>query len=231
MEEIGKGIKTIFDRIGHFFDIFDLSFFVSGIATGSAFLYLYFLNADEFDFDIPSSFLKVLLVIIFFYITGLVSFALGRFIRLEIFRSNSYNKMDQRIRMAIKVHQLEDKEPYKNYLSLPESHRGSWRLYVRLWAKLRDEPGLINSFSQVNRYWVMAATYDGIVVSLLTWALTMGYLTFLNKQWVQLDVYFGSFLVLLLVGAAFACKWEAQRNLLNQVDEIIAISANSSSFL
>ena len=33
MEEIGKALKTIFDKIADFFDLFDLSFFVSGIVV------------------------------------------------------------------------------------------------------------------------------------------------------------------------------------------------------
>lgn len=227
MEELGKGIKTIFDRVADFFDIFDLSFFVSGIGTGSAFIYLYYLNNDQFDFTMESSFLRVLGIIIFFYIMGLVSFAIGRFIRLELSKVSAYKKMDERLRQAIKVHNLEKKEQYKRYLVLPAEDRGAWRLYVRLWARLRDEPTLSNSFSQVKRYWVMSATYDGIVISLITWTFTIIYLVFINRELVQIDKFWGTISIIFLIISALGCKREAQRNLLNQAEEIIAIAANN----
>lgn len=225
MEELGKGIKTIFEKVGDFFDIFDLSFFVSGIGTGSAFIYIYYLNHDTSDFELKSSFLEVLLIIIFFYIMGLISFAIGRFIRLETSKVKAYKKMDEKLRQVIKVHDLEKKQPFKMYLELPQEDRGAWRLYVRLWAKLRDEPRLSNSFSQVNRYWVMSATYDGVFLSLITWALTLGYLVFINRELVDIDKYWGSGLIIFLIIAALSCIREAKRNLFNQVEEIIAIAA------
>ena len=36
MKELGEALKLIFMKVGDFFDIFDLSFFVSGIAIASA---------------------------------------------------------------------------------------------------------------------------------------------------------------------------------------------------
>jgi hypothetical protein len=229
MEEIGKSLKTVFDKVSDFFDIFDLSFFVAGIGTGSALIYLYYLHNQGINLPFSSSFFRGLLVAIFFYLMGLISFALGRFFRLDLFRKKAYEIMNKRLIVAIKVHGLESKPEYSKYLNLPEGERGPWRLYVRLWAKLRDEPKLINSFTQAKRYWVMSATYDGVFISLCTWILTALYLLFINTNLISIDPLLGGITILFLTVSAIGCKLEAQRNLLNQVEEIIAIEANSSN--
>lgn len=40
-EEVAQGVRSVFDRIGEFFHLFDLSFFVSGFVLLGAFAFLY----------------------------------------------------------------------------------------------------------------------------------------------------------------------------------------------
>lgn len=132
MKELGEALKLIFSKIADFFDIFDLSFFVSGIASASSVaLYEYLDTSREID-------------------------------------------------------------------------RGIWRLYVRLWAEIRHSDSVTPSLQLLKRYWVMAATYDGIAISMALWALLLfagsfgwGIASFLNWKF---GIPFA--IILLLFGAA-----------------------------
>jgi hypothetical protein len=229
MEEIGKALKTVFDKIADFFDLFDLSFFVSGIATGSTFIYLHYLFNDEISIPIEEGFLKTLLVIVFFYVIGLISFVFGRWLRQALFWKKSYKQFDKRVRAIINVHNLSSTEPYKTYLAYPETDRGVWRLYIRLWAKLRDNDKFINSFSLLKRYWVMTATYDGIASSIISWTFLVLYLTFINQSLLDISWQWGIVISAGLILVSQLCVREANRNLYNQAEELIAILANDEN--
>ncbi len=229
MEEIGKALKTIFDKVADFFDLFDLSFFVSGITTGSAFLFLWYLNDGEISVPVKESFLKTLLAVLFFYVMGLISFVFGRWLRQAIFWKTSYKNFDARLKIIIKVHKLSDREPYKTYLSYPENERGTWRLYVRLWSKIRDNVKFLNSFSLLKRYWVMTATYDGIASSLICWSGVSTYLCFIDKSLINIAWYWGITIFSILILVSRLCIREADRNLYNQAEELIAILANEEN--
>jgi len=43
------------------------------------------------------------------------------------------------------------------------------QLYTRLWAEIRQRDTLEPSFTHINSYWVRAAVYDGLVVSIAAW--------------------------------------------------------------
>lgn len=177
MKELGEALKLLLMKIGDFFDILDLSFLVSGIASASAI----FLGAKFCGVDIKpllSSKLWLLIGGLFCYISGLASFSVGRWLRqtlIPLFRRTKREAdFDQRFRRVLNGHGLSDQEPFKSYLEREDS-RGIWRLYVRLWAEIRHAREVVPSLQLLRRYWVMAATYDGIAVSFLLWAI----LTFL----------------------------------------------------
>jgi hypothetical protein len=65
---------------------------------------------------------------------------------------------------ALRGHGLENEQVFA-----PDDF-ASWRLYVRLWAELGQTPESAPKLSFLNRYWVMAATYDGLAFALIIWA-------------------------------------------------------------
>ena len=71
---------------------------------------------------------------------------------------------------SLEVHTLDD-ETFKRYLSKGESEL--WRLYIRLWQELAHKHSRSVAFTHLSRYWAMAATFDGVGVSLLIWALSL----------------------------------------------------------
>ena len=174
MEEIGKALKTIFDKLSDFFDIFDLSFFVSGIATVVCVLLWINLRGFELEYDLKGTILVICSILIC-YISGLISFVTERWIRMGLGswikskfgkNENRYDSFDKNFIRIINAHGLESNQLFKEYLQRTD-FRGTWRLYVRLWAEIRQDPKYANSLSFLKRYWVMAATYDGLSITLL----------------------------------------------------------------
>ena len=174
MKELGEALKAIFGKISGFFDIFDLSFFVSGAVSLSALLFWVYLAGKEIPYYLQG-WLRVLALILACYVNGLICFAGGRWICMGRRRRNAIQDFDIRFNNVLQAHGLNDKEPFKEYLARNSNTvRGSWRLYVRLWAEVRKFDQLSPSLSFLNRYWVMAATYDGVGMAVIVWAFMFG---------------------------------------------------------
>jgi len=229
MKELGEALKLIFGKIADFFDIFDLSFFVSGIASASS-VALYLHLAGSPVTTIGSSTLGIVIGALACYVLGLVSFASGRWLRMSLIpflvrkkRKDLYDSFDAQFRSILSAHGLKDEKPFSEYLdSARETDRGIWRLYVRLWAEIRHSDSVTPSLQLLKRYWVMAATYDGIAISMALWALLLlagsfgwGITSFLHWE-------FGVPLAILLLLFGTACLREAGRFLRYQVEELVA---------
>jgi hypothetical protein len=222
MKELGDALRSIFEKIGEFFDLFDLSFLVSGSTTLAALVFL----AHRLGIAVPSSLTawpEIVAAILLCYVLGLVCFAVGRWARKGLERKEGPNSFDKYFGQALNAHGLVDKEPFKAYLERAP-HRGSWRLYVRMWAELRTSSSAAASMSLLKRYWVMAATYDGMSVALSVWGLV---LLACAAGWGIPDTGRLSLgVALIAVGAmlasAFACAREAGRYVQYQVEEVVA---------
>jgi hypothetical protein len=163
-EEIAQGLRSIFDRIGEFFHLFDLSFLVSGASTfaAAAFFYIRAGYSREFPF---AQWVGVGAVIIGSYICGLLAFAAGRWLNGKVFRRTL---LERRLKEAINIHGL--KSPIISlYLGQQPVRAGVWRLYIRMWSEIAQSQSGSVTFQNLSRYWVMAATYDGVGFSLLLW--------------------------------------------------------------
>jgi hypothetical protein len=220
MEYIVKSLSSIFEKISEFFDLFDLSFFVSGATASSAIFFWMYLAETNLLTGLGNGW-QILVVVLAFYISGLVCFAVGRWFRTEIFRQQYQNEFDRHFRQVLEIHGLASQEPFKEYLN-NATYRGIWRLYTRLWAEARQCPTLIPSFSLLKRYWVMAATYDGVafatfiwIAVFFNWCLGYGLQERLNWQ-------VGVIAILLLAFIAKACMREAGRYVKYQVEELVA---------
>src|SRR5688500_14871269 len=166
MGKVTDGVKGLFDRIGAFFDLFDLSFFISGVTSLGA-LTFWGVRSNRWPLFELGGALKVIAAILASYVLGLVCFASGRLIRKAALRlvqqfTGSRNDI---FKDRLEAHQLTSLPTFAGYLTrdkLPE-------LCYRLWAEMRQPERFAPSLSFINRYWVMAATYDGVAVALLLW--------------------------------------------------------------
>jgi uncharacterized membrane protein YciS (DUF1049 family) len=166
-KEVAGGLRSVFDRIGEFFNLFDLSFFVSGTATFSAVLYWFLRQKTDFALARLPSWAYIVGLAVACYICGLLSFAAGRICTTKLPRK----KRTQLLERALKGHNLEAK--VHSYLESGDKSDRLDRLYERLWVEVRQAQKHIISFSLLRRYWVMAATYDGVAISCLAWAVVL----------------------------------------------------------
>jgi len=164
--ELASGLRSIFDRVGEFFHIFDLSFFVAGTMTfcALAFAYLRLEEPREFPFE---PWVGVLAVIVACYVCGLIAFAVGREFSGFTFRRTTLHRILPR---ALDAHNL-NSETIAWYTGGEQPRY--WWLYIRMWSEIVHEGSAPLVLHHLMRYWAMAATYDGVAFSLLVWAVAL----------------------------------------------------------
>lgn len=217
MKELGEALRVLLAKISDFFDILDLSFLISGAAFVGAF---YFWGRLYGNISLLNFFAKLslLTLIILCYISGLICFALGRWLRTTLTYKQE-EKFKNHFVEVLSAHQLDKELPFKPYLK-GRGHSDVWRLYIRLWAEIRQNPTLSPSFSLIRRYWVMAATYDGLAFVILSWIIIVSFARFVLAFSLSLITYI--IIMILLILVLYACMREARRNQEHQVEELIA---------
>jgi hypothetical protein len=242
MEELVKVLKPLFEKLSDFFDIFDLSFFVSGFST-TLVIYVWGTHRNILP-DIPLKDVSILYVVLICYILGIINFAFGRLLRIFIsmfgkisnkFKVSNivrYNKSDELVKRIISAHGLDNQPIIVEYLNRQHTYRGVWRFYVRLWARIRREEDLSNSFKLIKRYWVMAATYDGLsttcfITCILSLDATYGYF----GDPLFDNIRYGIVLAIIFFSLIWICKIEAKRYTDYQMEELIAVFADKQDLI
>lgn len=244
MSEVAKAVKPLFDKFIDFFDIFDLSFFVSGATFVAAIAWagltpdlarlIGFAPIEDGTWfaggSMPS--VSAAMLVLASYVSGMTCFALGRFVRKWVFRvvdKLTRKRHEHRVSLLVELAQhgmVELCEDNTSYRITPHGRRIPWlsrylingghdqepALYVRMWAEVRQRERLAPSFSLVRRYWVSAATLDGLFVAFATWAVLLA----LKDQ--SLHGWFPS--IATVVGALF-CLREAERYGVYQREELV----------
>ena len=164
--DIATGLRSIFERVGEFFHIFDLSFFVSGTMTFGALAFVYLQMRYPRSFLFPS-WIAVMALIVACYVCGLIAFAVGREISGQSFRRRTLERI---LPDALSAHNLGD-SIIASYTSNGET--GLWRLYIRMWSEIAHEKSAPVVIHHLMRYWAMAATYDGVAFSFIVWAAAL----------------------------------------------------------
>jgi hypothetical protein len=245
MSEVAKAVKPLFDKFIDFFDIFDLSFFVSGATFVAAIAWAgltpalaQLIGLESIDEDgtwfsnsaVPS--VAVAMLVLASYVSGMTCFALGRFVRKWVYRGKNRLMGTRRERPITLFDEhanhglLERRSNGAGFCVSRHGRRIPWlaryveseavkdtALYVRMWAEVRQRERLAPSFSLLRRYWVSAATLDGLFVAFVTWALLLALDAEGAREW------FPSLVT--LIGAAF-CLREAQRYGVFQREELTA---------
>jgi hypothetical protein len=230
MKELGEALKLLFSKIGDFFDILDLSFFVSGITCLAAILtWVEYAGGGVLGrlHGTPATLLGILAC----YVTGCLCFALGRWLRQWLWprmkgESAGDRTVSKMLRSTLAAHGLSDRAPFREYLARDETLGGPWRLYVRLWAEVRQTDRCLPSFTLIRRYWVLAATYDGLAVAMVAWGVVIAVLTWSGGPGGRLLPGWGGGLAcLFLLLLATMCLREAARYVKFQVEELVATIA------
>lgn len=167
--EITSGARAVFERVGEFFHLFDLSFIVSGVASFSAIVLILVRSGAQYSTKLPT-WSESLALIIASYVSGLLSFAIGRSLNDLAFRRKRLSKTVKAL--------LKDHGDGLAGLQMHDVQADSklWRLYARLWQQVANQSPKPAVVGHLSRYWAMAATYDGLAVSCLVWAATTAFL-------------------------------------------------------
>jgi hypothetical protein len=234
MKELGEAIKAILDKIGVFLDLFDLSFFIAGATAIGALLFACYQHG-LLPPKLPADWMVATGLIFSTYVAGMICFSLGRWARSKFAESAQQHYRADILAKFLKAHGVENLESIQKYLQraplppkadpFPMDHP-HWALHNRVWADLRDAPKLSNSLLLINRYWVMAASYDGLAVAILCWGVAFVSLWF-NLQDCCCLAMWGKTLGTLAVSAfvAYSCWREAGRYSMHQLGELAATIA------
>jgi len=221
-QEAAQGLRSIFERIGEFFHLFDLSFFVSGFVLFGALVFLYLKLHLPRAFPFPN-WVAVVTLIIGVYVCGLLAFAGGRLLNGKLFRRPVLHRT---LIEAIELHDL-DSVAVKAYLG-DGSIRRVWRLYIRMWAEVAHRQPTSIAYHHLSRYWVMAATYDGVGFALFVWAIAL-----ITSQFAvvpaPLSPWLANIGAALLVGAGILALQRGAAYYEYQVEEVVAELATIKS--
>jgi hypothetical protein len=153
MSAISSAAGKLAEKLVELLDVFDLSFFVSGAVGLAAVLQTAGIAPRELG-TMPTSVIAGGIVAAYF--VGLLCFAIGRRLRALVRSSPSGAQLVAPSAAVLRqIPALADADPDS--------------LYDRLWVHVRTSPELLESFSLVKRYWVLAATCDGLAVAVLLW--------------------------------------------------------------
>lgn len=216
---IAELIKVLVAKISTLFDVFDVSFFVSGGTCMLAFAYLRSIYGEALPF--PDGALGVAAAIAGSYIMGLLCFAAGRWLRRAIFGRPWQVNFEARLEQAMRAHGLDEEPSLARYFERKTKGRD---LYPRLWAEVRQADHLRESFDLLRSYWVRAAVYDGLLCVLVIWGFAIGLALFEPNGLKNAREVGGAILGCLAIGLA-TCSREAARSEEYQIDEIVATLA------
>lgn len=223
MKELGEALKVIFQKVGDFFDIFDLSFLLSGAVMLGAVLY----TLDRGGVGLPAAATGAaapVLAVVVAYVLGLMSFAFFRMVRSRLpwLRGPARDRFGRVLDTHLEGHDLRAAPLLRRY----ESSDSNAFLYTRLWVELRQRTELLESFSLCKRYWVMAATYDGLASASLVWSgVLWARVAGFGKEVTTMGWETAVVAAVLLV-LTYVCSREAGRCELYQVAEVVATMAH-----
>ncbi len=179
MPEFGSTSSRAASKLGEklveILDIFDLSFFMSGVVAASALL-VYIKPPEDLLFRHTG--VTIFGLVLSSYVLGLVCFAIGRWIR----GSSFVNRMLQTVPSHVLFHAAleqqalvgEHDDALRRYFghSTDVTDPGArMAAYTRMWVHVRSFPELSESFALLKRYWILAASYDGVAIALLLWLI------------------------------------------------------------
>ena len=196
------------DRIAALLEVFDLSFFVAGAAALGGLVAWIRLEGIALP---PITGELIFGAVVGSYVLGLACFAVGRFIRVRLFRIHV--DAAQHLSSLAHAHGLDELDAYQRY------KQGRRELYGRLWVLIRTEEPLRETFEIAKRYWVLGAAYDGLSMALLAWLLPVFHPS------ANLDPpYIAGFTIAIAVAVAVAWT-QARQYKRYQVEELAATAA------
>ena len=228
MQALFGVLQPLIKKIADIFDLFDLSFLVAGGSSLLAIAYVAWMMKLQAHVPADGGAAWLLIGLIMVTVWGLLSFAVGPLIKrifswLPILRRVPWGggTFDSYLQEALRGHGLQEDALVGGYLGRGEAH---YRLYVRLWAEVRESTETADSFELLRRFWVLTASYDALSTSGLFWfaAFLLGAL---KPEISPIDVQSSAIAAGLSLFFSLCATHEASRSRSNQVEELVATYA------
>jgi len=228
MSGLGDAASKIGEKVVEILDIFDLSFFISGAVVMGALLQFFGPLTEALD-ELQGA--GVFGLVLGSYVLGLVCFAVGRPLRSGFDRKREGlpdHELFHRalLQQGVVVGSAAD-EALRRYFGHGvgvEEPAMRMAMYTRMWAHVRSYSELQQSFSLLNRYWVLSASYDGLAIAALVWLLPVWKPVYHDPSTVPI-VGAALWTVAILV-ALYFCWDRAREYKRYQIEEIVATVAH-----
>lgn len=169
-EDLAQTLARVVERLFGVLEIFDLSFFVSGSFSAGAILMYQQIAGTTAILGEPGWSAEFLgRFVLASYGFGLLCHGLGqRLRRLSIARERP---TAERLAACLKEEPA-SRVYYRDFFDDQGPKRSAMdQLYSRLWAVVRDRGELKVSYDLLNKYWMLAASFDGLSMACLVWLL------------------------------------------------------------
>ena len=215
-----NSISKIIDRISETLNFFDFSFIVSGLLTYGVILYttdnIISLNLQNYN---PGVIVVISIALV--YICGLMSFSIGKFLRINIlyiFNNNFFNDVFKKTLEFINSDPYQKSDEITKYICKDKSYYKT--IYSKMWMELRHCEEAKETIRHLNRFWMMEAVYEGLFVSFILGTISSIY--FLHENWSNddLKLFYFITLILSLIATVFSFI-EARRYEETQIVEIV----------
>lgn len=228
MSGLGDAASKIGEKIVDILDVFDLSFFISGAVVMAALLQL-FGPIDKALDELEGA--GIFGLVLGSYVLGLVCFAVGRPLRTRLTR-NSKRRLDHQLFHDALVRQGLGETGVSRDCLLQYFGHGvevedpavRMAMYTRMWVHVRSYSELQQSFSLLNRYWVLSASYDGLAIAALVWLLPV-WQRFASVPSLAEGIWAGLWTFAIVVALA-ACWHRAHEYKRYQIEELVATVAH-----
>ncbi|MCR8895087.1 hypothetical protein [Bacteroides sp. ET336] len=206
----------IFDRISEALNFFDFSFIVSGLITFGI-IYCSINSYYTFDLSGYSKTVIIIAAIVMIYVSGLVSFSIGKWLRLKILYIGNKEYFNNVFRDALWFanHDSNCKsKELSEYLNDNFYKDKNKDIYSKMWLDLRHCEEAKETMRHLNRFWMMQAVYEGLFTSSIVAIISSLFLICKSRD-------FFIIMILLSIICMVFCYIEARRYAETQILEIV----------
>lgn len=210
-------LTKIIDRISEALNFFDFSFIVSGLMTFGI-IYCSISSYYTFDLSIYSKTIIIVATIVMVYVSGLISFSIGKWLRLKVLyiRNKEYfNDVFYNTLSFVNSVPYCENEEISIYLNRSEFAAKYKSVYSKMWLDLRHCEEAKETFRHLNRFWMMQAVYEGLYTSSIIGFISSGFFIYINRS-----SYYYVTALLSIISIRF-CSKEAKRYAETQILEIV----------
>lgn len=167
--DIANAVVAAFSGLGDFFSLFDMSFFVSGAACLGAIVFVVF-GGKAPNVEHANNVVGFVALVTVCYLLGLIMFTVGRGMRSMVLaamgRLWSKRASGAKFNARARAYGLAPSKLWRMDADIEPAE-----FYSLGWGLIRQMPECQQSLRFINKFWAMAATFDGAGASALVWAV------------------------------------------------------------